>query len=338
MKVRFSSEKEKNPTRDEGLKVLYAPGKRMAFRLRWYLILALVSAPFVWFMFKLVSGILLLETPAVLVVPTMDVRALEPGSMSELKLRPGDSVHAGQQLAKLENANLRRQLNQLDEPAQPPLDSSQTPLENHLQQLLGRAEARVKDIEKLIRTGAATLGELRAAEDIRDARAGDLISYTQSLGESVAEQRLRFRNEQERKLLEGQLQRLQVLTPVDGIVETIEVTEGENVGPGTLIATIRPAQAPELIVYLPARHGQLAQPEQTLQVRTPDGEWQQATVVSVRPQLQRLPPNLRSPFGGDEPHLVLEAEPVSPFDDQWQKDNLPLTARFPNVLQRLWQN
>ncbi len=35
MKVRFSSQKEQDPTREEGMKVLYAPGKRAAFRLRW---------------------------------------------------------------------------------------------------------------------------------------------------------------------------------------------------------------------------------------------------------------------------------------------------------------
>ena len=49
MKIRFNSDKERNPTQDGGLKVLYAPGKRVAFRLRWYLILLLISSPLLWF-------------------------------------------------------------------------------------------------------------------------------------------------------------------------------------------------------------------------------------------------------------------------------------------------
>ena len=48
MKIRFDSRKELNPTQEQGLTVLYAPGKRMAFRVRWYLILLLVASPLIW--------------------------------------------------------------------------------------------------------------------------------------------------------------------------------------------------------------------------------------------------------------------------------------------------
>ena len=34
MKIKFSSAKEQQPTQEQGLQVLYAPGKRLAFRVR----------------------------------------------------------------------------------------------------------------------------------------------------------------------------------------------------------------------------------------------------------------------------------------------------------------
>ncbi|MCB4714643.1 hypothetical protein LHK99_28755 [Klebsiella quasipneumoniae] len=33
---------------EQGLQVLYAPGKRLAFRVRWYLILLAVLSPLLW--------------------------------------------------------------------------------------------------------------------------------------------------------------------------------------------------------------------------------------------------------------------------------------------------
>lgn len=48
MKIKFSSAKEQQPTQEQGLQVLYAPGKRLAFRVRWYLILLAVLSPLLW--------------------------------------------------------------------------------------------------------------------------------------------------------------------------------------------------------------------------------------------------------------------------------------------------
>ncbi len=64
MKVRFTSNKERNPTQDGGLKVIYAPSKRIAYRLRWYLILLVVASPFIWFSSKLIGTMVLVDTPA----------------------------------------------------------------------------------------------------------------------------------------------------------------------------------------------------------------------------------------------------------------------------------
>ena len=69
MKIRFDSRKELNPTQEQGLNVLYAPGKRTAFRVRWYLILFLVASPLIWLGGKLAYGMLMIDAPAQLRLP-----------------------------------------------------------------------------------------------------------------------------------------------------------------------------------------------------------------------------------------------------------------------------
>jgi len=49
MKVRFVKPEASDPNRDRGVEVPYAPGKRHLARWRWYLILLVVSSPFLFF-------------------------------------------------------------------------------------------------------------------------------------------------------------------------------------------------------------------------------------------------------------------------------------------------
>lgn len=347
MKVRFGSQKEKDPTREGGLRVLYAPGKRAAFRIRWYLILALVSAPFFWFLFKLLSGLLLLDVPARLMIPATEVRSLETGTVAEVLIEAGDRVGDGAALIRLENDALSLQLAQLpdiadentaDQSAQTVIARRQATLEQRVE----RAAQRVEELERLVARGAATVAEVRAAQDQRDTATSDLLAYQQSLGQIMVQNRDQQRQsaqqarqtEDTRAVIEARLGRLQVTAPHEGRIASVEVTAGESVGPGTLVAQILPDQIPELQIYLPAQYADLAEAGQALDIRFPDGQWQAATVTSLRPELQRLPPDLRGPLGGDQPHLVLTAQTTEPLPERWRRNNVPLTARFPNWFER----
>lgn len=347
MKVRFGSQKEKDPTREGGLKVLYAPGKRAAFRIRWYLILALVSAPFFWFLFKLLSGLLLLDVPARLMIPATDVRALETGTIAEVLIEAGDRVNQGDALLRLENEALNLQLAQLPqaadddtagEPAQTVIARRQATLE----QRVDRAQQRVRELERLVSRGAATVAEVRAAEDQRDTATSDLLAYQQSLGQILVQSQDQQRQSAQqarqtagtRAVIEARMERLQISAPHGGRMGSVEVTKGESVGPGTLVAQIYPDQVPELQIYLPAQYADLAEAGQALDIRFPDGQWQEAEITALRPELQRLPPDLRGPLGGDQPHLVLIAQTREPLPERWRRNNVPLTARFPSWFER----
>lgn len=337
MKVRFNSQKEKDPTQEGGLKVLYAPGKRASFRFRWYLILAVVSAPFIWFLMKLLSGALLLEAPARLTIPVDDIRSLEAGTVSQVMVDVGDHISAGQIIAQLFNDELDMQLAQLAEGTSDITPSSLVQQRRSaMMQLLERAEKRARVLEQLVTRGAATVGELRAAEDLRDARLSDLLAFEQSLGLTPAQQSERYRNAQARERLQSRVDRLAIISPDAGMVQSLEVSKGENVGPGVLIATLQRKQSPDLTVFLPARHSELARQGQVFKIKLPDGSWKQSRVISEYSELQRIPPDLRSPFGNNEPHLVLKAETVQPLPKRWYRDNVPVTARFPNWFQRNW--
>ncbi|SDU19639.1 HlyD family secretion protein [Halopseudomonas salegens] len=339
MKVRFSSQKEQNPTVDGGLKVMYAPGKRAAYRLRWYLILLIVASPFLWFLFKLASGLVLLEVPARTVQLLQDVRALESGVVTQLHVIPGQQISAGAQLVTLENPALLSQRQALDATT-PTRSTGGAPLEQQqraLQQQVARAQSRVSELQRLVSLGAATRGELQQAEDTLNDRQAAVAALQRST-EPLAEQQIQSRRSvYELAAIEQRLQQLQVTAAVDGRVQTVEVSEGESVGPGTLLLQVSSSETTEIHVFLDPRHRDLAYPGQPLALQLPDKQWLDARVIDTAQQVSRLPPDIRSPFGGTDLGLLVKVQPVEPLPPQWQLDNLPLTARFPNQLERWWQ-
>lgn len=337
MKVRFSSSKEQDPTRDGGLRVLYAPGKRVAFRLRWYLILLLVASPFLWFIGKLAMGVFLVEAPARILQPTLEIRALEGGQVQALAVEPGDRVEAGTSLVNLDNPDLRARSAALaagltGAPANPgtPEQAQRAALERQLE----RSRARARALEPLVSAGAATRGELNAARDQLDQRQAELAAFDRSLAPNPVLGADALRQQQELDVIRQRLDLLQVRAPEAGRVRDIEVATGENVGPGQLLLRLIRDREPEIHVFLNTHRIDLVQPDQPLRLKLPDGTWLDARVSEVPGSVSRLPPDLRSPFGSNELGLLVKVTTTQPLPPEWQIDNVPVTARFPNVLQQ----
>lgn len=339
MKVRFTSNKERNPTQDGGLKVIYAPSKRIAYRLRWYLILLVVASPFLWFASKLVGATVLLETPARIVQPIAEVRALESGVVRSLNVEIGEQVSSGTLLLSLENPTLMAQYQAISDTLEM-LVQNGTPRErqqNILQQQIERAHLRTLEVERLVRMGAATQGELNQARDLLNERQAALAGLERSLEPSNEQQLYTRRNQSDLLVLDKRLEQLQITTNSDAIIGDILVNEGEAVGPGTLLMQLQQSDNVEIEVYLDARHRARAHIGQSLKLRLPDGQWIDATVSSEPQLVTRLPEGIRPAFDTKASKLLLTVETLEPLEQKWLINNLPLTARFPNKA-RNWLN
>lgn len=334
MKIRFSSSKEEKPTQDQGLQVLYAPGKRLAFKLRWYLILLAVTSPLLWLAGRALLSIWLIEAPAQLLLPGSELRAREPGQVQQILVNPGERVTAGQALIRMDNPEWRARLALLGQPDEPPELPADDALEAReratLQRLLGSAEQRLSQLSALQAAGAATRGEVQAARDERDRRQRDLLQFARqqrkvSVPDLGAQQR-----QLERAWLEGRLEGLTLVAPVTGVVSEVLVAEGENVGPGTLLLRQHRLDDVQLWIYLEPRDAGYAVPGQPLRIRMPDGSYLPAQVVRRVEDSISVPAELQPAFSAPSRRLRVLARIQGDLPEQWRIDRLGLTARFPH--------
>jgi multidrug resistance efflux pump len=346
MKIRFDSRKELNPTQEQGLSVLYAPGKRMAFRVRWYLILLLVASPLMWLGGKLVYGMLMIDAPAQLRLPILEVRARDAGRVEQLFVKAGDQVRADQPLVNLDNPEWRARLAQLAA-----LPTNKTPVTNAalsgkerqlLKTRVGRAGERVRTLQELVSRGAVSPGEVLAAESERDAFQADLMAFEQRDQQArqspLSVEREIVQQNAEQQWLKTRLDALSVKAAQSGRIAEVLVTPGENVGAGTLLMRLERLEEPVLWIYLEPLNITYAAIGQPLRVRMPNGEWLTAHVVQAVDSAGRTPTVLRGPFATSEVGLQVAARFDQPLTQRWRIDQLPLNVRFPTDWQQMFSD
>lgn len=335
MKIRFSSPKEQQPTQEQGLKVLYAPGKRLAFQLRWYLILFAVTSPLLWLLGRALLGFWLIEAPAQLQLQLSELRAREAGQVQQVLVRPGSAVQGGQLLVQLDNPEWRARLALLAEPPAVAVDSAErqalrTRERQALQRLLASAERRQAQLGELLGAGAATRGEVQAAGDERDRRQRDLLQFDQQHSAQAPQDLGAQQRQLERAWLQARLQGLALQASEPGVVSEVLVSEGENVGPGTLLLRLQRQEAVQVWVYLDPRHAGYAVPGQALRLRLPDGRWLPAEVLRMVDTAVPVPAELQPAFSAPNRNLRVLARIQGELPAHWRIDRLGLTARFPH--------
>ena len=334
MKIQFSSKKESAPDKENGLQVLYGPSRRVAYKLRWYLILLLAASPLVWLIARIGTSAIWVEALAQLSFPITELRALETGIVKEIPVQIGERVTTGQLLIELDNPLWRQRINLLD-----PLDTNSISLnklggaESLQQHSINLEEEHVKLYKRLHQQGAISKAELLKSEVELNAqrlalmelqRRSRLDSY--DIGGNPSEMN---RDRREQLWLRDRLNHLNFHASTVGNVAEVLVTPGENVGPGTLMMRIEEDKAPILWIYLQPKNAEFAQVGRKIEVLMPNGEWETAEVIKQADFARRLPAGLNRGFGVDGLSLQVPARFLKPIPRVWQVDRLPLKVRFP---------
>ena len=349
MKIQFSN-KQKDPTVQHGVKIPYAPAKRMAAQWRWYLILLIVTSPLLYFLFRMGLSFIIVTAQGYVSLDKIEVNCTISGMVDSIEVEPGQEVVTGVVIATLSNPELMAQKRQAEaELASQNVD--QQPRSNAKAQLLKnqvdlalRVLASQRDYYRtmtfLFEQGAVTLAELSTARERRDKAESEYHNalYERQYYEdefqrqtSVVrpeEYKEKIRLTAQLKTIEERLSRMPQTTPYAGRVLEVLAVQGEALAPGSPIATIGRSEKPYVVAYLNPKYAKYARQGRTAQVKLPDGRKIKAR-VRENPQLtQRLPAHLISPIGSRSNMLLVKLELLLPLPPIHWVDGLPVDVRF----------
>ena len=110
MKITFKTEKQKNPTKNDGFGILYAPAKRIAFQMRWYLLLTLILSPLVFFVWHMLNDKVLVTADGILTTEPITLDASQNSFVDTVLVKGGDKVEQGQVLIKLSSPEIEKEI------------------------------------------------------------------------------------------------------------------------------------------------------------------------------------------------------------------------------------
>lgn len=324
MKIRFDSPRT-SPEDDNGTKVQYAPAKRQAFKLRWYLLLLLAASPFLYAAWIALANWWTIEAPGYIVLPVHSITAPQNAVVENLNLTDNAVIRAGQPLLQLRRPELDSQIKALQtilqhSQASPPPSAARS--DNRVAR--SYAEQLVASYRKLFAQGAATRAELNEAEARLAASQPpapvrlppDNTAYNQNIQQQA----------QLQALLEQQ-SALQLKAPVSGRVQGIFTHSGLPVQQGQKLLTLQEDQPLKIVALLPAHYNRYASASQQATVILPDGRKLAAQVLFNGIETEQVPEVLRA-LGSDKQGIVLQLKTLQDVPAELRLNNLPVRVVF----------
>jgi multidrug resistance efflux pump len=362
MKIRFVKPEQSDPNRDRGITVPYAPGKRALARWRWYLILLVVSSPFLFVVANFLYSSVMIQAPGFVQQEQLTVRSSTQGYVDDVFVKPLDQVKEGDPVARVKNdaLNMRAAQLQAEEQqiknfvahaprggyAEAPLspEAFQDDLASAREQKQ-RAQQRVDSIQALEAQGAATDAELNAARgqyDQASNRLGELYRNmsiqtqpTHVAGTNTVEAQTRVAAiEAELKDIQIQQQANLIRAPKTGRIVDLAVIKGDQLAIGTKVAMLAP-EGGEMHVdaYIPPKDSVYAVPGMQATVVFPDGSRRGAVIADVPQIAQEVPKAQSALLGEAEMGVLVRMQLTDTHTEAGQRpltDGLPVKVEFQN--------
>ena len=303
MKINFNR-KPTEPDVERNLRVPYAPAKRKLFQFRWYLILALVSSPFVYVFWSALIGWFMVDAPGYVEIPTYQMFAPRPSVVNKILVKENEPVEKGVALIQLTRPEGEKRLEILRDDAYNP---SPKALYSKQVELVRKS---LKDYEALYKLGAATIGEVDAAR----LRLLQVMSIDQRWLTQLADTELAAQN-------------ILIKAPNNAIVIRIETKEGVSVQQGDPLITIQETTKPRVIALLAPRFALYAHPGQKATVKWESGLEVEATVLFEGTISSQIPEKMRN-FKNQNQGVVVQLELHSNIPGELAVDSLPVKVKF----------
>jgi multidrug resistance efflux pump len=354
MNIRFTNREKQPPDVSQGMKVPYAPGRRVVSQWRWWLILTLVGSPFFYLLYTMLLPALVVTGPGFITLEKETLAAVTESAVEHVAVQIGDRVRRGQVLAELTAPKLDEQIEVVRTMLEPvPAAGAATDKvtyrssiislyrqqEQHAARAVAHQEQRLALVSGLFAQEAATAAEVNAVRSQLDGARHTLIQAqlqrteaeqqaasptTAAPGATVNIDLLR----QQLIQLQAQRQQLTLRAGDDGTVLEILAERGRVLIPGEGVVVVGRQAQPLVLAYL--HPGQVKWVTAGLQatVHVSGGPSLHARVRENPSQARRLPAELSSAIGTRDIMVLVTLELIDPLPPERAIEGLPVNVRF----------
>ncbi len=342
MKINFQTEKQKNANSNDGFKVIYAPAKRLAFKMRWYLLLTLILSPLAIFSWYMIDDKLLVTADGILTTEPITLKATHDVYVKNIDVNVGDRVESNQTLVELSSPVVEKELNLLLAKHKSFKEEQEKGIINleslHKQQIATYKSGQFKQnqmakrYEKYSDQGVLPLhqqlmleqNQLVAQSQYQDALIAHEAAVNNHKNGAMAKTMMDIELAiSKARAIENMLT---VDAPKDAVVNDILVNEGEYVSAGEPLISVSNLDQAVVNVYLSPERMDYAKLGQTATITLPNGDTHQGVINKPTQLSQKLPDILSGPFDGNKPAIKVTLD-ITPAPEV-TLEGLPVEVRF----------
>ncbi|MDD9158460.1 HlyD family efflux transporter periplasmic adaptor subunit [Aliivibrio sp. S4TY2] len=336
MKVKFHLEKNKQPTTDNGMKVVYGNAKRGGYRIRWYSILALVLSPLFVMLYLFFQEYILTIAPGIITSNPVILTAPQDGLVIEINSKEGGNVFQNENVLYLEDNVLNEDISFLRRELKNVVNSKVTIKDDFDPYLLAVNNARLNLIkitkikekyDGYIKEGkvsqvdyAAIISMYSNAQNLKtnadiELRQAKINEHQLNLAGGIAQVIRGLNQELVTKL--SQYNSLNIRSPLDGNILDIHAVVGQRVKKGDDLVTVSSKLEPFVIVYLEPKYISKAIEGASVTIILPNRERLKGYVYLAIETTSKLPTQLAKPFEGAKALLKVKVM----FNDKLEKNS-----------------
>mgnify|MGYP005993393113 CR=1 FL=1 len=342
MKIQFQSEKQKNAALNDGFKVVYAPAKRLAFKIRRNILLAIIVSQLVLFTWHMLDDQLLVTADGIMTTEPIYLDAPQSVFVEKINVKAGDVIDEKDVLVHLNSPVINKELNLLNR--------KYVEFKSHYENgnkainlLYAKKIATLKTAEKTQaklnvkyqdynERGVLPLSDQLLMEqsslDAKMQHQQAVIEHQRALDEHRNGQTTTVLMDLELAIARAQAKRdmLNISSNKKAVVNEVFVKEGEFIGEDTPLLSISNLSEPVINVYLPPERMDYARIGQTATITLPNGDSYEGVVNTPTQMSQKMPDILSGPFDGNKPAIkvTLDMHPVPDVIFE----GLPVEVRF----------
>nr|WP_321501316.1 HlyD family efflux transporter periplasmic adaptor subunit [uncultured Dethiosulfovibrio sp.] len=343
MRVRYTSSESKDPLKDRGVKIPYAPAKRVFPKWRWYLVVLIVSSPLWFFLAKVGVEFIWATSPGIVYMDKTPINSPMSGVIYKVYLREGQKILSGDLIAKIGDPllDVKRKplLAERDGLLKyPSVGLASAPMRQALtlsQKLLTQEKAYLSQIQRLFDQGAATLADLneargrvsRAESDLLRARADLALAQVPSV--EYRSQMIRLSQiEGELAAMDRLMEDIDLASPLSGVVLELFVVENQPLAQGAPMAVVADPHTASIVTFLDPGDLGMVEGGDSIKVRFPGGITIDA-YMDGRPSLaQPTPSSLSTPLTDIRQSVRLKLRTAAPIPDLFLVEGLPVTVHW----------
>lgn len=342
MNINFDSKKKHNPVHEDGMKIPYAPAKRARAAWRWYIVVLITAAPLLFFLGKIILSYIYVAAPGVVSLKKIELNSPESASIKKIYIKKGDKITAGSKIADLADPALEDQISALDTEIKGlEIKKNAAPTTDRLQANVGLAQKILDNravylgqVKYLFAKGAATSAELNLATsqynqaqlELSHARA-DLTASRAVKSGVYTESRKQGLN-MEIDSIGRKRTRLEIRTPVSGVVSELFVSENQSISKGAPLAKINIPEDYSLRAYVDPSEINHARKGKKVTIRMPGRYLLTGHIASDPDMVKTMSSEHLNPFSESRERIEVDIKPSSALPGKYLIDALPIKVYF----------